>query len=129
MNNNNTIRIKFDDIAHEVNVEKHVFKKYRYEYEETIEKGKRHKILKQVTVGEALQYPLRLGYAVTVHKSQGQTYSKMNFNPEIFSEGQLYVALSRCTKEENIFYYSPLKSSMVRTSKEGWRRRIYFIWI
>ena len=61
---------------------------------------------------------MRLGYAVTIHKSQGQTYEAMNLEPEIFANGQLYVALSRCKTVEGIYSSNPLKSSMVRTSLE-----------
>ena len=69
-------------------------------------------------IGKAEQYPMRLGYAVTVHKSQGQTYDAMNFIPEIWDNGQLYVALSRCKTIKNIFVDGCLYDSMVKTSSE-----------
>lgn len=47
-------------------------------------------------IGSIEQLPFKIGYAVTIHKSQGQTYDAMNLVPEIFTPGQLYVALSRC---------------------------------
>lgn len=45
--------------------------------------------------GSCTQIPLKLAYAVTIHKSQGQTYDGMNLFPNTFAHGQLYVALSR----------------------------------
>lgn len=54
-------------------------------------------------VGYIRQFPFKIGYAITIHKSQGQTYEKMNLVPEIFSPGQLYVALSRCRTLSNIY--------------------------
>lgn len=54
-------------------------------------------------VGSIIQYPFKIGYAITIHKSQGQTYDKMNVVPEIFSPGQLYVAMSRCREIGKIY--------------------------
>ena len=54
-------------------------------------------------IGTVIQYPFKIGYAITIHKSQGQTYDKMNIVPEIFMPGQLYVAMSRCRDIGNIY--------------------------
>lgn len=54
-------------------------------------------------VGYVIQYPFKIGYAITIHKSQGQTYDAMNLVPEIFTPGQLYTALSRCKTLQNIY--------------------------
>lgn len=83
---------------------------YRWSVERYVSKEEKQKDGKTKTkvslqeVGTFTQLPLKLGYAVTIHKSQGQTYSKMELeiggrnggHPEIFASGQLYVALSRC---------------------------------
>ena len=61
---------------------------------------------------------MKLGYAITIHKSQGQTYEAMNLSPEIFTVGQLYVALSRCKSAEKMYISSPLASRMLLTSKQ-----------
>ena len=68
--------------------------------------------------GKFIQVPLRLGYAITVHKSQGQTYNACNFLPQIFADGQLYVALSRVTDISRLYLSKPLTVGMVRTSGE-----------
>lgn len=85
----------------------------KYEY-----KGTKTKVLAQVKVGAARQYPFRLGYAVTVHKSQGQTYDSMNLEPQIFSNGQLYVALSRCKTVGKIYVHGHLSERMVMCADE-----------
>lgn len=70
------------------------------------------------TVGSAKQFPMKLGYAITIHKSQGQTYEAMNLSPEIFAIGQLYVALSRCKTVQKLYISSPLTSRMLMTSRQ-----------
>ncbi len=53
--------------------------------------------IERVVTGTFTQVPLKLGYAITVHKSQGQTYDHVHIDlPYTFTPGQLYVALSRC---------------------------------
>lgn len=62
------------------------------------------KIIENKEVGSVVQYPFKLGYAVTIHKSQGMTLTQgVNLKPEIWDSGQLYVALSRVDKRENIY--------------------------
>ncbi len=61
-------------------------------------------------VGYFTQYPLKLAWAVTIHKSQGQTFSKViiDIGWGTFAHGQMYVALSRCTTLEGIVLKQPL---------------------
>lgn len=55
------------------------------------------------------QFPLRLAWAITVHKSQGQTYEKMQFDPSgVFTHGQTYVAISRCRTIDGIQLFSEI---------------------
>jgi ATP-dependent exoDNAse (exonuclease V) alpha subunit len=61
--------------------------------------------IKSEVIGSFTQYPLRLAWAVTVHKSQGKTYERVaiDLGKGAFEHGQTYVALSRCTTIEGVF--------------------------
>jgi len=70
----------------------------------------------QKEIGQFRQYPLRLAYAVTMHKSQGQTFQHVNVQAEAFAAGQMYVALSRATTPggmyiDGIIYPQSIKAS------------------
>lgn len=62
------------------------------------------------TVGTFIQYPMRLAWAVTIHKSQGKTFDNIiiDIGRGTFVHGQLYVALSRCTSLEGITLKQPV---------------------
>lgn len=56
-----------------------------------------------------------MAYAITMHKSQGQTYEKVNLDPYCFTEGQFYVALSRVKTIDNLHFLVPPKTEYLIT--------------
>ncbi len=66
--------------------------------------------LESETIGSFTQYPLRLAWAVTIHKSQGKTFPRVivDIGAGAFSHGQVYVALSRCTSLEGLVLIKPI---------------------
>lgn len=67
-------------------------------------------------IGTFTQYPLKLAWAITIHKSQGLTFERVILDAQAaFAHGQVYVALSRCKSFEGIVLRSKIASSSVRT--------------
>ncbi len=67
--------------------------------------------LEEVEIGGFTQIPLRLAWAVTIHKSQGLTFDKLIVDAgQAFAHGQVYVALSRCTSLDGLVLKTPLTS-------------------
>ncbi len=70
--------------------------------------------LQQETLGTFTQFPLRLAWAITIHKSQGLTFEKVMIDAgAAFSSGQVYVALSRCTSLDGIVLLSKIPSAAI----------------
>jgi len=87
-----------------VDVKKHTWEIYQYYFDEVSNS------LGSKVIGYFTQYPLKLAWAVTIHKSQGQTFDRVVIDVGwgTFSHGQMYVALSRCTSLEGIVLKQPL---------------------
>ena len=71
--------------------------------------------LRSEEVGSFRQYPVRLAFAVTIHKSQGKTFENViiDVGRGTFAHGQMYVALSRCTTLDGIVLKQPLKKNHI----------------
>lgn len=78
------------------------------------EDGSEKKVLRSEKVGTCTQFPLKLAYAVTMHKSQGQTFDRVNLVPRAFDAGQLYVALSRVRSLEGLKLVERIYPSYLR---------------
>lgn len=105
----------------EHDVERDLWENIRYTYNE------KEKKIDEELLGTYRQFPLRLAWAITVHKSQGLTFRRVNidFTGGVFAGGQTYVALSRCTSLEGISLKAPISPTdiFIRTEVVNFARQ------
>jgi hypothetical protein len=104
------IYIRFPGQKEEMQLEPETWRNIRYNYNETKDS------IEEQELGSYKQYPLRLAWAVTIHKSQGLTFEKAIIDAgQSFAAGQVYVALSRLTSMKGLVLSSPISEQAIHT--------------
>jgi ATP-dependent DNA helicase PIF1 len=114
--NNDSITVQIeerDGTLKNIDVEKQTWEILRYKL------GSDPSKIDTEVIGSFKQYPLRLAWAITIHKSQGKTFDKViiDLTGGAFEHGQTYVALSRCRTLEGIVLKQPVRPQDIRVDE------------
>lgn len=136
--NQQSIRVKLDYNNKVVTIKPFEWVIEDYKVVEEVVDNVKIKSIEKDRIGIFIQMPVKLAYAITIHKSQGQTYDKVNLIPTSFDCGQLYVALSRVKsieglclirrmrRDDLICNEKVIKFYNVKNNKDQERRKLMF---
>lgn len=106
------ISVHFPESGETIKVQQETWRNIRYIFKEQENK------LEEQELGSFTQYPVRLAWAVTIHKSQGLTFQRAVIDAgAAFAAGQVYVALSRCVSLEGLVLRSPIRREVIKTDE------------
>jgi hypothetical protein len=107
------IYVRIPESGMEIKLEREVWKKVKYKFNNESDR------IEEEPVGTFSQYPVRLAWAITIHKSQGLTFDKAIIDAiDSFTPGQVYVALSRLTSLEGLVLSSRIDSDCISSDKQ-----------
>ena len=106
----NEVYVHFPDEKKTIAVERFEWMNMRYSFDDSTRQ------IEEECIGTFSQYPLRLAWAITIHKSQGLTFDKAIIDvSDVFAPGQAYVALSRLRSLEGLVLNNPIPSQQLNT--------------
>ncbi|MCX7696231.1 MAG: AAA family ATPase [Bacteroidales bacterium] len=109
----NVLFIETDDEEQPIELERHTWQNIQYKLD--LDKME----IQQEVLGSFTQFPIKLAWAMTIHKSQGLTFSKVYLDLQrVFTYGQVYVGLSRCTSLDGLLLRTSIHPGIIRADQQ-----------